>query len=125
MRSDVEIEVPGGSMLAGCHHGSDAVSLFLDRLQRVFVPAEQPLEFFHEGNEMVMSQILRAGITEWTHRYRIAFDESERIERIVFEPDDIRTFDVLVNRVFEPAAGLELEPGTSWIRSEVKGSRHT
>ena len=100
MRPDVEIEVPGNSSLAGHHHGYDAVGRFLAGLQRVFVPAELPMEFSHEGKEMVLSQILRAGSTEWTHRYRITFDESGRIERIVFEPDDIKTFDVLVERAF-------------------------
>jgi hypothetical protein len=101
MRPEVDIEVPGDSVLAGHHQGFEAVSRFLAGLQRVFVPAEQPIEFSHEGNEMVMSQVLRAGATEWRHRYRITFDESGRIERIVFEPPNIKAFDVLVARAFE------------------------
>jgi hypothetical protein len=92
MTPDVEIEVPGGSPLAGCHQGADAVGRF--------VPAERPIEFGHDGNEMMMSQTLRAETTEWTHRYRITFADSGRIERIVFEPPDIDSFDLLVDRAF-------------------------
>jgi ketosteroid isomerase-like protein len=107
MRPDVEIEVPGMSPLSGRHRGTEAVGRFVEGLARVFVPAESPIEFSHEGNEMVTSQIFRAQTTEWTHRYRITFDESGRIERIVFEPDDVQTFDRLVNEVFDEPS----EPG--------------
>ena len=101
MRPGVAIEVPGNSPLAGHHRGSEEVHAFLVGLQRVFVPTEKPFEFVHNGNEMVMSQVLRARATEWTHRYRITFDEAGRVERILFEPDDIEAFDALVKRVFE------------------------
>jgi hypothetical protein len=40
---------------------------------------------------------------EWTLRFRITFDESRRIGRLVWEADDIETFDVLVEAVFEAA----------------------
>jgi hypothetical protein len=105
MRPGVAIEVPGESPLAGHHRGSEDVHDFLVGLQRVFVPTDKPFEFAHNGNEMVMSQVLRAGTTEWTHRYRITFDEAGRVERILFEPDDIEAFDVLVKRVFETDDG--------------------
>jgi ketosteroid isomerase-like protein len=107
MRPDVEIEVPGKSPLSGHHRGAEEVGRFVEGLGRVFVPAESPLKFSHEGNEMVTSQIFRAQTTEWTHRYRITFDESGQIERIVFEPDDVAVFDRLVKDVFDaPNEGL-------------------
>jgi ketosteroid isomerase-like protein len=100
MRADVDIEVPGSSPLAGHHRGVDAVGLFLSGLQRVFVPATKPIEYSHDGNEMFVSQTLRAAAVEWVHRYRITFDQSGRIERLVFEPDDIEMFDALVASAF-------------------------
>jgi hypothetical protein len=103
MRLDVDVEVPGHSPFAGHHHGPEEVGRWLLGMRRAFVPAGRPLAFSHEGDDMVVSQVVRLKGVEWTNRYRITFDDSGRIERILWEPDDIETFDVLVESVFEAA----------------------
>jgi ketosteroid isomerase-like protein len=96
MRPDVEIVVPGDSPLSGHHRGTEEVARFLRGLERVFVPAGTPIEYSHVGHDMIVTQLLRAQATLWTHHYRITFDRSGRIERIVFRPDDVPAFERLV-----------------------------
>jgi hypothetical protein len=68
-------------------------------LRLVFAAEGAPSEYHHSGDEMVLTQTLRARGALWEHHYRIVFDHDGRIERIVFEPNDIGAFDRLVTRV--------------------------
>jgi hypothetical protein len=103
MRPDVDVEVPGHSRFAGHHHGPDEVDRWLRGLRRAFVLAGDPIEISHEGDDMVVSWVVSLKLGEWTLRFRLTFDESGRIGRIVWEADDIDTFDVLVESVYEAA----------------------
>jgi hypothetical protein len=103
MRPDVDVEVPGTSPFAGHHRGPDEVDRWLRGLRRAFALAGDPTEVSHEGDDMVVSRVVRLKLGEWTLRFRLTFDESGRIGRIVWEADDIETFDVLVEAVFEAA----------------------
>jgi hypothetical protein len=103
MGPDVDVEVPGSSAFAGHHHGPEEVGRWLRGMRRAFVPSGKPIEFSHEGDDMVMTQVVRLKLGEWNHRIRLTFDESGRIARIVWEADDIETFDVLVEAVFGAA----------------------
>jgi hypothetical protein len=103
LRHDVDVEVPGHSRFAGHHRGPEAVGRWLRGMQGAVVQVGNRIEFSHEGDDMVVTQVVGLKLGEWTHRFRITFDESGRIERMVWEADDIETFDVLVEAVFEAA----------------------
>ena len=111
MRADVDIEVPGESPLAGKHQGAEAVDRFLSALRLVFAAEGAPSEYHHAGNEMVLTQTLRARAALWEHHYRIVFDQDGRIERIVFEPNDVAGFDRLV----KDALGDDPPASAAWM----------
>jgi DNA-binding CsgD family transcriptional regulator len=53
MRGDVDVEVPGHSQFAGHHRGYDEVAVWLRGMRQALVPAGRPIEYAHEGDDMV------------------------------------------------------------------------
>jgi ketosteroid isomerase-like protein len=106
MLPDVVIVVPGNSPFAGEHRGHEAIGKWLVGLRRAFTLAEKPIEYVHEGDDMIVTNVYLVGAKEWTNRFRVTFD-GPYVSRLVWEPIDIDTFDALVDRVFEAAEGPE------------------
>jgi hypothetical protein len=100
MRSDVEVVVPGSTEFAGTYRGGDEVYRWLLAMRRVFVPAGESTEFSHAGNDMVIRQLAFVRGRGWVNCFRFTFDEL-LIERIAWEPDDMKAFDALIKRMID------------------------
>jgi hypothetical protein len=102
MTPDIEVVVPGSTPFAGTYRGGDEVHRWLLAMSRAFVPAGRPNEFSHEGDDMVLHQWAWVRGREWLNCFRFTFD-GPRMSRIVWEPEDIATFDELITEVLEDA----------------------
>jgi ketosteroid isomerase-like protein len=99
MSESIEIVVPGGTSFAGTYTGKTEAFWWLLRMRDAFVPAERGVTFSHVDDDMVVRQMAQVGSGQFMNVFRFTFDGS-LIERIVWEPDDIETFDALIERVF-------------------------
>jgi hypothetical protein len=97
---DIEIVVPGNTAFAGTYRGGDEAYWWLLTMRRAFRPAEQPMEFCHNGNDLVLRQVAQVGGRLWMNIFRFRFD-GRLIQRIAWEPEDIETFDALIEEVID------------------------
>jgi hypothetical protein len=95
MTPEIEIVVPGNSSFAGTYRGPDEAHGWLLAMRRVFIPAEQPTEFSHSGDDMVIRQVAWVGEEEYANVFRLTFDGA-LVSRIAWEPDDMEEFDELL-----------------------------
>jgi len=110
MRSDVIIELPGSSWLAGTHRGYEEVSRCILGLRQVLDSEEKRITFLHEGDQMLVRQdIMVHGPmheVEMGLRVRVRFDQDGKAEAISVEPDDLGLFDHVLNTVLRNEAGV-------------------
>jgi hypothetical protein len=101
MVSDVLMELPGTSWLAGVYRGHSDVSRGILALRQVLDSQESHLSFLHEGDQMVVRHDVHVLGPEhevaMTLRVRIRFDAELRMTAILVEPDDLDLFDHVVN----------------------------
>ena len=99
MSDDIEIVVPGDTPFAGTYAGKSEALRWLLQLRDAFVPDKQPVTFAHGGNDMIVRhQMALVDGGQWINIFRVTFN-GPLIERIVWEPEDLETFDTLIGRV--------------------------
>ena len=101
MRSDVVMELPGSSWLAGIYSGYEDVSNCIIGLRQVLNSEQKRISFLHEGDQMIVRHdIMVHGPThevEMTLRVKVRFDEEDRAKTISVGPDDLGLFDHVLN----------------------------
>jgi ketosteroid isomerase-like protein len=101
VRPDVVTEMPGSSWLAGTHRGHEALRQQVAALRQVLRPAEEPITYVHEGDQMtVRHQTQLMGPqhqVEMTVLVKLRFDDEGRIASSVLEPEDVGLFDHVVS----------------------------
>jgi hypothetical protein len=102
MSDDIEIVVPGDTLFAGTYAGKSEALRWLLQLRDAFVPDKQPaVTFSHGGNDMIVRhQMSLVDGGRWMNIFRVTFN-GPLIERIVWEPEDMETFDALIARVID------------------------
>jgi hypothetical protein len=97
MRSDVVMEMPGRSWLAGRHQGYEAVSRCIFEARNVLDADEDQITFLHAGDQMLVKLDVEVhGLShdvEMAIRVRVRYDESGKWEAISVEPGDLGLFD--------------------------------
>jgi ketosteroid isomerase-like protein len=102
MRSDVVLELPGSSPLAGTYRGIEEVGRFVVSLRDVLDTGRHQVSFEHEGDLMVVRHRVEvhgpqhvAGMILYQ---RFVFDApSGKITSITVEPEDNALFDHVVH----------------------------
>ena len=101
MRSDVVLELPGTSWIAGSYRGYEEVSRCIVGLRRVFDSEKKRLSFLHESDRMIVRHdILVHGPmheVEMALRVGVRYDADGKIEAITVEPEDLALFDHVLN----------------------------
>lgn len=103
MRSDVVMELPGSSWLAGKHQGYEGVSRCIFGLRNVLEADANQITFLHAGDQMLVRfHVAVHGPShdvDMTFRVRVRYDESGGWETISVEPDDLGLFDYVLSTV--------------------------
>jgi ketosteroid isomerase-like protein len=101
MRSDVELQLPGSSWLAGTYRGLDEVSRAVVALRHTFNSDDKIVTFLHEGDRMIIKhRILVSGPrhdVEMVLTVGIEYDADGKFASIAVRPDDMGLFDYVVN----------------------------
>jgi ketosteroid isomerase-like protein len=101
VRPDVITEMPGSSWLAGTQRGHEALRQQVEALRQVLRPAEEPITYVHEGDQMTVrheTQLMGPQHqVEMTVLIKLRFDDQGRIASSVLEPEDVGLFDHVVN----------------------------
>ena len=101
MRSDVVLELPGTSWLAGSYLGYEEVSRNIVSLRRVFDSEKKQLSFLHEGDQMIVRHdiVVHGPMheVEMSLRVSVRYDPAGKMEAIPVEPDDLALFDHVLN----------------------------
>ena len=101
MRSDVVLELPGTSWLAGSYLGYEEVSRSIVSLRRVFDSEKKQLSFLHEGDQMIVRHdiVVHGPMheVEMSLRVSVRYDAAGKMEAITVEPDDLALFDHVLN----------------------------
>jgi hypothetical protein len=101
MRSDIVLELPGTSWLAGSYLGDEEVSRSIVSLRRVFDSEKKQLSFLHEGDQMIVRHdIMVHGPmheVEMALRVSVRYDPAGKMEAITVAPDDLALFDHVLN----------------------------
>jgi ketosteroid isomerase-like protein len=101
VRPDVVTEMPGSSWLAGTQRGHEALRQQVEALRQVLRPAEEPIAYVHEGDQMTVrheTQLMGPQHqVEMTVLIKLRFDDQGRIASSVLVPEDVGLFDHVVN----------------------------
>jgi ketosteroid isomerase-like protein len=101
VRPDVITEMPGSSWLAGTQRGHEALRQQVEALRQVLRPAEEPITYVHEGDQMTVrheTQLMGPQHqVEMTVLIKLRFDDQGRIASSVLVPEDVGLFDHVVN----------------------------
>jgi ketosteroid isomerase-like protein len=116
MRTDVVLELPGTSPLAGTHRGIEEVAHFVAALRMVLGTGRHRISFEHEGDEMVVRhQVSVYGpkhAAEMVLRQRFTFDSDVgKLASITVEPEDQGLFDYVLHTALGGA-----EASSSFLR---------
>jgi ketosteroid isomerase-like protein len=108
MRSDVVIDVPGSSWLAGVYRGFEEAGRCILGLRHVLDSSEKRITFLHEGDQMIVRHDI--GVhgpkheVEMTLLVRVRFDADGKALSISVEPDDLGLFDHVLNSALQDSA---------------------
>lgn len=101
MRSDIVMQLPGSSWLAGTYRGFDEVGRCVLGLRHVLDSSEDRITFLHEGDQMIVRHdIMVHGPqhqVQMTLLVRARFDPDGKARSISVEPDDLGLFDHVLN----------------------------
>jgi ketosteroid isomerase-like protein len=101
MRSDVVMELPGSSWLAGSHQGFEDVSRCILGLRQVLSSEHQQISFLHQGDQMIVrhGSLVRGPEheVEMALRVKVRYDDVGKASAISLEPDDLALFDHVLN----------------------------
>jgi len=101
MRSEVVLELPGTSWLAGSYVGYEEVSRSIVNLRRVFDSEKKQLSFLHEGDQMIVRHdiVVHGPMheVEMALRVSVRYDPTGKMKAITVEPDDLALFDHVLN----------------------------
>jgi hypothetical protein len=101
IRSDVVMDLPGSSWLAGSHEGFQEVSRCLVGLRQVLASDDRRISFLHHGDQMIVRHdSVVSGPeheAEMTLLVRIRYDDAGMARRISMEPEDLPLFDHVLN----------------------------
>jgi hypothetical protein len=101
IRSDVVMNLPGSSWLAGSHEGFQEVSRCLLGLRQVLSSDDRRISFLHHGDQMIVrhDSVARGPEhdAEMTLLVRIRYDDAGLARTISMEPEDLGLFDHVLN----------------------------
>ena len=108
MRSDVVMQLPGSSWLAGTYRGLEEVGRCVLGLRHVLDSSEDRISFLHEGDQM----IVRHDIMVHGPKHQVAmmllirfrFGADGKSESISVEPSDLGLFDHVLNVALRDSA---------------------
>lgn len=109
MRSDLVLEVPGSSWLAGTYRGLEEVGDCLRALRRALRPQHDDISFRHGDDEMLVSH----GLTVVGPRHSaqmivntwVRYDEDDKMAELSMVPSDLGLFDHVINTLKPEPAG--------------------
>jgi hypothetical protein len=97
MRSDVVMELPGSSWLAGKHQGYEGVGRCIFGLRNVLDADADQITFLHASGQMLVRLEVEvhgpSHDVDMTLRVRVRYDETGKWEMVSVEPDDLALFD--------------------------------
>lgn len=98
---DMALTLSGASRLAGTYHGYDSFGRYLEVLRKVLRSAGKPITFTHGENEMTFRQVMVVmgpdHDAEMTLVVTMRYDEDNRIQSFLVQPQDQGLFDHVVN----------------------------
>ena len=98
---DMALTLAGTSRLAGTYHGYDSFGRYLEVLRGVLRSAGKPITFTHDENEMTFRQVMVVmgpdHDAEMTLVVTMRYDEDNRIQSFLVQPQDQGLFDHVVN----------------------------
>lgn len=110
IRTDVVMEIPGSSWVAGSHEGFQEVSRCLVGLRQVLSSDDRRISFLHHGDQMIVRHDSTVSGPEheaaMTLLVRIRYDGAGMARSISMEPEDLALFDHVLNtRLGNQSAG--------------------
>jgi hypothetical protein len=100
-RPDVVLKMAGSSRFAGTYQGLEEVGNFLLDMGHVLRSAERPIGYDHLGHELIAHHTLLLqgpnDLVEVVLHIRIVFDSDDRASSIFVEPEDLRSFDAVLD----------------------------
>jgi hypothetical protein len=101
MRSDVAMEMPGSSWLAGRYQGYEGVSRCIVGFRQVLDADANQITFLHGDDQMLVRFDIEvhgpSHDVNMTLRVRVRYDAGGKWEAIFVEPDDLPLFDHVLN----------------------------
>lgn len=98
---DMALTLAGTSRLAGTYHGYDSFGRYLEVLREVLRSAGKPITFTHDENEMTFRQVMVVmgpdHDAEMTLVVTMRYDDDNRIQSFLVQPQDLGLFDHVVN----------------------------
>jgi ketosteroid isomerase-like protein len=98
---DMALTLAGASRLAGTYHGYDSFGRYLEVLREVLRSAGKPITFTHDENEMTFRQVMIVmgpqHYVEMTLVVTMRYDDDNRIQSFLVQPQDEGLFDHVVN----------------------------
>ena len=107
---DMALTLAGGSRLAGTYWGYDSFGRYLQVLREVLRSAGKPITFTHGDNEMTFRQIMIVmgpeHEAEMTLVVTMRYDDDNRIQSFLVQPQDQGLFDHVLNTSTRVPASL-------------------
>ena len=98
---DMALTLAGSSRLAGTYHGYESFGRYLEVLREVLRSAGKPITFTHDEDEMTFRQVMVVmgpdHDAEMTLVVTMRYDEGNRIQSFLVQPQDQGLFDHVVN----------------------------
>jgi ketosteroid isomerase-like protein len=107
---DMALTLAGTSRLAGTYHGYASFGRYLEVLREVLRSAGKPISFTHDENEMTFRQVMVVmgpdHDAEMTLVVTMRYDDDNRIQSFLVQPQDQGLFDHVVNTSTRVPASL-------------------
>ena len=107
---DMALTLAGTSRLAGTYHGYDSFGRYLEVLRQVLRSAGKPITFTHDHNEMTFRQVMVVmgpeHDAEMTLVVTMRYDDENRIQSFLVQPQDQGLFDHVINTSAKVPASL-------------------
>jgi ketosteroid isomerase-like protein len=108
MHSDVVMQLPGSSWLAGTYRGFEEVGRCILGLRHVLDSSEDRVSFLHEGDQMIVRHVITVHgpkhQVDMTLLVRVRFGADGKAESISVEPADLGLFDHVLNVALKDSA---------------------
>jgi ketosteroid isomerase-like protein len=108
MHSDVVMQLPGSSWLAGTYRGFEEVGRCILGLRHVLDSSEDRVSFLHEGDQMIVRHVITVHgpkhRVDMTLLVRVRFGADGKAESISVEPADLGLFDHVLNVALKDSA---------------------